>query len=89
MPCLIKLSSLEISTLCISRTYLKLIKLQMMDGSINDTSNQIYIILIQSFCKRSLNEDKISCENCPVVGTSSNQTGRYEFENQLHVYYFR
>lgn len=45
----------------------------MMDGNINDTGNQFYIILIQSFCKRSLNEDKISCENCQVVQTSSNR----------------
>lgn len=49
----------------------------MMDGNINDTGNQFYIILIQSFCKRSLNEDKISCENCQVVQTSSNRKINY------------
>lgn len=43
----------------------------MMDGNINDTGNQFYIILIQSFCKRSLNEDKISYENWQVVLTSN------------------
>lgn len=53
----------------------------MMDGYMNDTSNQMYIILIRSFCKRPEMKKSIMRKLSEVEGTF--RTGRYDFENQL------
>lgn len=55
----------------------------MMDGYMNDTSNQMYIILIRSFCKRPEMKKSIMRKLSEVEGTF--RTGRYDFENQFFL----